>query len=483
MLKSLQNIAIEFVRIVGKQKGLPASVIENVGGKIFTFGSYRLGVFGPKSDIDTLVAAPKHVTRDDFFDHFPSLLQQMAPPGSIEELVPVRDASVPIIKFKYSNISIDLIFCTLGVSSVPLSLDLKDNEYLRGRDDVELRSLNGTRVADELISLIPQAKTFRLALRAVKLWAQRRAIYGNVFGFPGGVAWALMVARICQLYPQAAGSVLVEKFFHLMSQWKWENAVMLKEHEVFGPVPNARIWNPRIYPGDARHLMPVITPAYPAMCATHNITVSTSKVLRRELARARNITSQIFQNQSQWRDLFAGHTFFTQDYKYYLAITACSRTREAQLVWSGLVESRVRRLVTGIENSQANVEVACPYVKGFTRIHRCKNEDEVDHVKQGSVEYQIHDVDATTTELGKDARQQAAAQGDGQGMDVVQPESKDQVNSSEWPVEIYTTTYYIGIELSKGKYNTHLSQHPLTQFRRQTTRYLVPSTGVSKAMH
>jgi len=28
-------------------KGLPPAIINEAGGKIFTFGSYRLGVFGP----------------------------------------------------------------------------------------------------------------------------------------------------------------------------------------------------------------------------------------------------------------------------------------------------------------------------------------------------------------------------------------------------------------------------------------------------
>ena len=32
------------------------------------------------------------------------------------------------------------------------------------------------------------------------------------FGFPGGVAWAMLVARICQLYPNAVSSAIVEKF-------------------------------------------------------------------------------------------------------------------------------------------------------------------------------------------------------------------------------------------------------------------------------
>lgn len=172
-LQAIQKITVEFVKVVLTKKNKPQSVINAAGGKIFTYGSYRLGVYGPGSDIDTLVVVPKDVDREDFFTHFPDLLQKMAPPGAIEELTPVPDAFVPIIKLEFSGISIDLIFARLQLSSIPLTLDLKDNNLLRGLDEQDLRSLNGTRVTDEILELVPQQKTFRTALRAVKLWAQR----------------------------------------------------------------------------------------------------------------------------------------------------------------------------------------------------------------------------------------------------------------------------------------------------------------------
>jgi poly(A) polymerase len=65
----------KFVTTVMMQRGFSEAVASAAGGKIFTFGSYRLGVHGPGSDIDTLCVVPKHIERDDFFTHFEPMLR------------------------------------------------------------------------------------------------------------------------------------------------------------------------------------------------------------------------------------------------------------------------------------------------------------------------------------------------------------------------------------------------------------------------
>lgn len=47
MLQLLQRVALEFVKVVSSRKGLSQAAVEAAGGKIFAYGSYRLGVYGP----------------------------------------------------------------------------------------------------------------------------------------------------------------------------------------------------------------------------------------------------------------------------------------------------------------------------------------------------------------------------------------------------------------------------------------------------
>lgn len=75
VLSKLNQIVKEFVFKVGKLKGKSDAVAREAGGKIFTFGSYRLGVHGPGADIDTLAVAPQHVERKDFFAVMEPLLR------------------------------------------------------------------------------------------------------------------------------------------------------------------------------------------------------------------------------------------------------------------------------------------------------------------------------------------------------------------------------------------------------------------------
>ncbi|KAI0199969.1 Poly(A) polymerase central domain-containing protein [Astrocystis sublimbata] len=446
IITDLQRIANEFVRNVARAKEPHNEVlIRDARGEVFTYGSYCLGVYGPGSDIDTLVTAPRYVSREDYFKYFPDLLQQMAPPGAITDLTVVEEAFVPIIKFEYWGISIDLIFsriATLTQFPPNKQLELTSNEYLRGLDDRELRSLNGTRVTKEILNLVPEQSTFRTALRAIKLWAQRRAIYANIIGFPGGVVWAMMVARVCQLYPKATSATIVAKFFLVMKGWPWPIPVQLKHMEE-GPL-NVRVWNPKIYKADSFHLMPVITPAYPQMCATFNIVKSTKTIIQRELERGVQITSKIISSERPWKDLFVKHDFFTKDHKYYLAVIAASTTKEAHKIWSGFVESKVRILVGDLER-HPSVALARPFNKGFERQHVTKTEDDFNAVRSGSLVFVTKEEEIPeeipTAEVKEENNVDESADAE---------DEKDVVEDFSKPRRTYTATHYIGLELAEG---------------------------------
>ena len=187
------------------------------------------------------------------------------------------------------------------------------------------------------------------------------------------------------------------------------------------------------------------------MCATHNISLSTKAIILRELKRGGDITDKIFTGQLHWKDLFTKHTFFTNDYKYYLSIVTASRTKHAQQVWSGHVESKVRLLVNNLDN-QESIQVARPFNKGFDRVHHCKNEEEIQAVISGDLKYQATDVKTETTDIVKDPKHAAAAEGGAEEMKMPNGDSEMSpvIYNGIETNNIYTTTYYIGIELRQG---------------------------------
>jgi poly(A) polymerase len=191
------------------------------------------------------------VEREDFFQVMYDMLR-LRP--EVTELAAVPDAFTPVITMSFSDIpvslgpfvslstilwsvydkvyrntnisclvplgvQIDLTFARLGLTTIPDTLDLSDGALLRNLDDRCIRSVNGSRVTDEVLRLVPNIPTFRLTLRCVKLWAHRRAVYSNMMGFLGGIAWAMLVARVCQLYPNACAATIISRFFSILHQW------------------------------------------------------------------------------------------------------------------------------------------------------------------------------------------------------------------------------------------------------------------------
>uniref|UniRef100_A0A2R9AD16 Poly(A) polymerase n=1 Tax=Pan paniscus TaxID=9597 RepID=A0A2R9AD16_PANPA len=337
ILGKLNNLVKEWIREISESKNLPQSVIENVGGKIFTFGSYRLGVHTKGADIDALCVAPRHVDRSDFFTSFYDKLKLQE---EVKDLRAVEEAFVPVIKLCFDGIEIDILFARLALQTIPEDLDLRDDSLLKNLDIRCIRSLNGCRVTDEILHLVPNIDNFRLTLRAIKLWAKRHNIYSNILGFLGGVSWAMLVARTCQLYPNAIASTLVHKFFLVFSKWEWPNPVLLKQPEECNL--NLPVWDPRVNPSDRYHLMPIITPAYPQQNSTYNVSVSTRMVMVEEFKQGLAITDEILLSKAEWSKLFEAPNFF-QKYKYLV-----------EMPWYvvGLVESKIRILVGSLEKNE-----------------------------------------------------------------------------------------------------------------------------------
>lgn len=85
--------------------------------------------------------------------------------------------------------------------------------------------------------------------------------------------------------PPAEASTILVKFFILMKEWPWPRAIHLRvpeEHSMGLPV-----WDPRPGTRDSQALMPVITPAYPAMNSLYNVRRSTLEVGRGMMCRTR----------------------------------------------------------------------------------------------------------------------------------------------------------------------------------------------------
>lgn len=212
----------------------------------------------------------------------------------------------------------------------------------------------------------------------------------------------------------------------------------------------------QIYKGDGYHLMPIITPAYPSMCATFNITHSSKAVIQKELDFFAEQVEQIMLGKLPWKSLFVKHTFFTQDYKYYIIVNAASMTKENSKIWGGFVESKIRLLVQSLER-HASIQLARPFNKGYERKHKCShNHDEWPKILDGSLEYMVKDEDCADegkTESATGIVKAEPQKEDGiDGTDVKNTDEKMETEDDKADKHVFTSTHYIGIELRPGEF-------------------------------
>lgn len=367
-LVELKDIIKEWIVAVAKKTGMDEYLARDEEARIFTFGSHRLGVNSRGGDIDTLVLCPSYVDRSTHF--FEDLYEILVENPHVEGLVKVNDPKVlvPVMKMQFHGIDVDLAFAKLDVPKLDESLkNLNDNNILATLDERMAYSINGPRNVDMIIHSVDpkedpaRISNFRTTLKLLKLWAKNRGIYSNAMGYVTGISLAILVAKICQLFPNLKPNKLIQKFFQYYSIWNWhEFPVKIEEITTYPNLekfndmqwydPTSEVGMERINlkkKDDFTSPMMVITPAFPVMNATKKVTRTNLEIMKEQLIHGKEI---VMQKPVNWAKLFERINFFDQYYNF-IEVTVVANDEKEFNRWSGLIESQIIALTNALERN------------------------------------------------------------------------------------------------------------------------------------
>ncbi|CAH2054792.1 unnamed protein product [Thlaspi arvense] len=312
VINQLHKIVVRWIKVVAWKRRLTQHQINATNATIIAYGSYGLG--------------------EDFFIELRNLLKSRR---EVTEVHCVKDAKVPLIRFKFDGILVDLPYAQLRVSSIPNDVDVLNPFFLKDIDETSWKSLSGVRANKCILQLVPSVELFQSLLRCVKLWAKRRGVYGNLNGFLGGVHMAVLAAFVCGYDPNATLSSLLASFFNTFAYWQWPTPVVL----LGDAYPSAA--SP---PG----LMPIQLPCGAHQYCHSNITRSTFYKIMSEFLRGHHFTKGYLEPNFSWKNLFEPYPY-ASTYAWFAKIHLSAATQEDLSDWVGLVKSRFRCLLIKIE--------------------------------------------------------------------------------------------------------------------------------------
>ncbi|KAJ0034425.1 hypothetical protein Pint_24301 [Pistacia integerrima] len=166
VIKKLKQIVLSWAKKVAWQRRLPNEQIAETHATILTYGSYGLGVHGSESDIDALCVGPHFATMaEDFFIVLRNMLKSRS---EVTEIHCVKDAKVPLMRFKFDGILIDLPYAQLKVPSVPDDVDVLNPFFVRDIDETSWKSLSGVRANQRIIQLVPDLEVVFKSLHGIQ---------------------------------------------------------------------------------------------------------------------------------------------------------------------------------------------------------------------------------------------------------------------------------------------------------------------------
>ncbi|KAG9154590.1 hypothetical protein Leryth_017346 [Lithospermum erythrorhizon] len=335
VIDKLKQIVTKWIKRVAYQRQLPKNHIRSASATILTYGSYGLGVHNSESDIDALCIGPSFATLSE--DFFIALHDILVSRPEVSDMHCIKDAKVPLMRFKFEGILIDLPYAQLKVKSVPEDVDIFNPYFLRNIDETSWKSLSGVRANKSLLLLVPNVERFQSLLRCVKLWAKRRGVYGNLLGYFGGIHLAVLVAFVCQRNSSAMLSALVCNFYKTFTSWIWPTPVILEDGITRSFIQI-----------ETRSLIPIQLPCNPYEYCHSNITRSTFFRIQTEFHRGFMITKNILRTDFSWSLLFEPFPY-SKSYWWFVKISLSASNGDDLRDWVGWAKSRFRCLLLKLE--------------------------------------------------------------------------------------------------------------------------------------
>ncbi|KAJ1292484.1 hypothetical protein BS78_02G394900 [Paspalum vaginatum] len=340
VIRELKKTVVHWAKVVAYEQNVPQRLAT---ATVLTYGSYTLGVHGPESDIDTLCVGPCIATLQYHF--FVVLRQILEGRPEVSEVQAVEGAKVPLMRFRFDGIAVDLTYSQLPVIDASKAINTFSTQSLQKIDERSWSSLSGVRVNEKIVQLVPNAEKFQVLLRCIKLWARKRGLHCHHLGFFAGIHLAILAAYVCRRWPNASVNGLFTMFFQTFAHWSWQVPVTLHDEPTNCLHPEGR-------------LMPIVMPCTPPEFCMSNVTKGTFKKIREELTRGYALTRDPWRHDFEWTWLFEPFPY-AQKYQQFLRVYLCAPTSAELRDWAGWVKSRLRFLILKLERTGINCD-PCP---------------------------------------------------------------------------------------------------------------------------
>jgi len=144
----LQEWIEEVAKIIFKDE--PEKAV-GATAKIFPFGSFKLGVMSPTSDIDCLCVVPKYIDRHEHF--FGDLYTILEENNHVSDLMKAEYIYCPLMKMTFWSVDIDLTFAKIDRHEIGQiqETDLLKDDILKGLDEKSKISINGQRMNERML--------------------------------------------------------------------------------------------------------------------------------------------------------------------------------------------------------------------------------------------------------------------------------------------------------------------------------------------